>query len=83
VPGEGTIAEEIVALLREGPGVEVPSAETDLITSGLLDSLGLVELIDAAEQRFGVELPLEEMELEQLSSPAGLAELVRAQGGRP
>ncbi len=61
MPGEPEIAAEIITLLREGPGVEVPSADTDLIASGLIDSLGLVELIDAAEQRFGVELPLEEL----------------------
>jgi acyl carrier protein len=82
LPVEREIAEAIVVLIRETLDVEVPSVDTDLVASAALDSLGLVELIAAAEERFGVELPLDELELEQLSTPARLAELVRAQGGR-
>lgn len=77
------IVQVIIGLLRETLGVEVPSAKTDLIATALLDSLGLVELIHAIEQEFEVELPLDELEVEQLATPERLAELVDAQGGRP
>lgn len=82
MPVDLEIAQVIVALLRETLGVDVPSVDTDLIASAILDSLGLVELIGAVEERFGVELPLDEIELEQLSTPARLSELVREQGGQ-
>jgi acyl carrier protein len=82
LPVDLEIAQVIVALLRETLGVDVPSVDTDLIASAILDSLGLVELIGAVEERFGVELPLDEIELEQLSTPARLSELVREQGGQ-
>lgn len=82
MPPDTEISRAIVALLRETLNVDVPSVDTDLIASGMLDSLGLVELLAAAEQRFGVELALDELEIEQLSTPARLAELVQVQGGR-
>jgi acyl carrier protein len=81
LPVDHEVAELIVALLRETQSVDVASADTDLIASATLDSLGLVELIAAIEERFGVELPLEQLELEQISTAARLSELVQAQRG--
>ena len=47
--------------------------DEDLIESGLLDSLGLVELLHGIEQEFAVELPLEDLDLELLRSVRGIA----------
>ncbi len=44
------VCDRITRVIRETLGVEVPSHDTDLIDSGLLDSLGLVTLIVDVEQ---------------------------------
>jgi acyl carrier protein len=48
--------------------VQVPSADTDLIDAGLLDSLGLVELLVRLEETFGVEVPLDSLDIEDFRS---------------
>lgn len=48
--------QEIAALVCEACGLEAPPApETELLESGLLDSLGFIELLDALEDA-GVEI---------------------------
>ena len=64
-------------LLKEFPqlqGVEL-SADTELISSGLLDSFALVNLIALLEEAYRVELDVEEIELEALESPGAIAAL--------
>jgi acyl carrier protein len=43
------------------------SDELDLQASGVIDSLGLVELIAAVEERFGVEVDFEELDPDELT----------------
>jgi acyl carrier protein len=64
------------ALFVETFHVEVPSADTDLFESGMLDSLQLVELLLQLEQQFGVRLKIEGIELDDLRTLARLARLV-------
>jgi acyl carrier protein len=64
------------ALLLEELHVEVPSVDTDLLESGALDSVQLVDLLLIVEQRFGLGVPLESIEPGRLRSLASLAELV-------
>jgi D-alanine--poly(phosphoribitol) ligase subunit 2 len=47
--------------------------DQDLIESGLLDSLALVELLHGIEQEFAVELPLEDLDVDLLRSVRGIA----------
>ena len=56
--------------------VEVPSADTDLIEEGILDSFQLVELLVYLDEHFGVRIPLEELEIEDLRTLGRLAHLV-------
>lgn len=70
----------IVALIRETLHVEVPSPDTDLIESGLIDSLTLVSLITEIEYEFGLELPLDEFELDRFRSAERIAAFVTAHG---
>jgi acyl carrier protein len=53
--------------------IQVPSVETDLVETGLLDSLALVELLFAIEQRFGVDLSLGELDIENFRSVERIA----------
>ena len=72
------VCERIVRLLRESLGVEVPSTGTDLIESGLLDSLGLVSLLAEIEREFGFELPLDTLDVEDFRSVETAAAYVEA-----
>ena len=68
--------ERITRLLRDTLGVEVPSPETDLIETGLLDSLALVSLLAEIEREFGFELPLDTLEVEDFRTVATAAAYV-------
>jgi acyl carrier protein len=69
-------AERITRLIRDTLGVEVPSPDTDLIETGLLDSLALVSLLAEIEREFGFELPLESLDVEDFRTVASAAECV-------
>lgn len=64
---------EIVALLLETLNVEAPSINEDLLDTGLLDSLKIVELLVELEVRFGMTIPLNELEIDIFRSVAGIA----------
>lgn len=68
--------EDLRELLLEHLHVEVPSVDTDLLESGALDSLQLVDLLLVIEQRFGWRIPIESLDLDQLRSLTRLAGLV-------
>jgi acyl carrier protein len=68
--------QQITELLATHLHLEVPSAETDLLGSGLLDSLGLVELLALLEQQFAVQISLDELELDHFRSVASLAAFI-------
>ena len=70
--------ERIGEILAQTLGTPPPAAETDLVESGLLDSLALVELLVAVERDFGITFAPEELSLERFRSVAALADLVEA-----
>lgn len=64
------------ALFTEHFHIEVPSADADLLDSGILDSFQLVELLAAIERDFGVAIDIDRLELDDLRSLARIARLV-------
>jgi D-alanine--poly(phosphoribitol) ligase subunit 2 len=62
------LIERVQAVFTGSLNVDVPSTDTDLLESGLLDSLGLVSLLLHIEQEFGVSVSLEEMDFDQWRS---------------
>lgn len=78
-----SIVGELNALFSEQLHIEVPGPEADLIDSGLLDSLQLVQLLLHIEQHLGVRIPLEEVALDDLRSVARLAGLITARTALP
>ncbi len=68
-------ADELAATGRAG---ELPD-DFDLLIEGVMDSLGLLELVSALEQRFGVALDLEELDAEDLTKVGPIARVVAAQ----
>ena len=72
------LAREIAQLINDQLLVEVTSPEDDLLVSGVLDSLTLVQLLFDLERRFGVTIPLEELEIDDFRSINSIANLVQA-----
>jgi D-alanine--poly(phosphoribitol) ligase subunit 2 len=68
-----TTVERVWLLIRDALSVDVPDGDTDLIDSGLLDSLALVTLIVEIEDEFEVELPLEDFDLDRFRSVERIA----------
>ena len=62
------VTERIRTLIEKDLGVEVESEDTDLLESGLLDSLAVVTLIAALEDTFGCEFPLEDFDFDHFRS---------------
>jgi acyl carrier protein len=70
---------EITAVIRESLLVEPSSPHEDLLESGVLDSLTLIQLLVQMEDRFGVTIPLAELDIDDIRSVASLARLVADQ----
>lgn len=64
----------------QGAGAPVPvGRETMLIETGLLDSIGLVRLIQFVEERFGLSIPDADVTPDTFATPAALAAYVERQ----
>jgi pyruvate-formate lyase-activating enzyme/acyl carrier protein len=70
------LADEIRSLIVETLLVKVESADTDLLATGLLDPLGIIDLLTQLERRFEVRFDCQSLEFDDLRSPAMLAALV-------
>ena len=76
-----TIIERLGALFAESFHIEAPSSDTDLLESGILDSLQFVELLFQLEQHFEFRLKIDDVNLEDLRTLARIARLIAANGG--
>jgi len=76
VPAPSVLVAEITSVFEKEMHLKVPSPETDLFESGVLDSMAFVDLLLHLEQRFGLEVSLEDLELGNFRSIARIAELV-------
>lgn len=69
---------EITEVIAKNLLAEVSSPEDDLLGSGILDSLTLVQLLLELEHRFRITIPLEQLEIDDFRSVASLARLVQS-----
>jgi len=72
------LVHNLTRLFREKLFIDVPSIDTDLIESGLLDSLQLVKLLLHIEQDLGYRIPLDEISLDDLRSLERIARVIAA-----
>lgn len=63
----------IAALFASKLNVQVPSVETDLIDTGLVDSLTFVVFLAQLEQEFGIHVSLDDLDLDHFGSIARIA----------
>ena len=69
----------IVRIYREALDIEVGGLDVDVFEEGLLDSLGLVMLVSEIEERFGLRIPFETLEIDEFRTVRSLARIVEAQ----
>jgi acyl carrier protein len=74
----GAIA-RIQALFEDALSVPAPEPGVDIIDTGLLDSLALVTLLFELEVEFGVQIPLDSLEIEDFRTIERIAALVAGQ----
>lgn len=70
------VRERVANLFSCGMNLDVPSVDTDLFDTGVLDSLAFVELLLQLEQEFGVTTSVEDLEVENFKSIARIADFV-------
>lgn len=73
-----TIA-RIQALFEDALSLPAPAPDVDIIDRGLLDSLALVTLLFEMEVEFGVQIPLDSLEIEDFRTIERIAALVAAE----
>ena len=66
----------IIEIFVEYFDTRLASAEVDLLEERLVDSVKLVDLVLQIEERFGVTLAFEELEIEDFRTVARLAERI-------
>jgi acyl carrier protein len=75
IPGAAQLAEKIRdwVIAHRQPGVSVAGldADTDLIASGILDSVGFVEMLAYAEALLGQHIDLSDIDPEQFTKLGG------------
>jgi D-alanine--poly(phosphoribitol) ligase subunit 2 len=80
VTNANTIIERLGAVFVESFHIEVPSSDTDLLETGILDSFQLVELLYELEQHFGFRIKIEDIDIDDLRTLTRIARLVTATG---
>ena len=70
----------ILELIRNRLNIDVVDVDVDLIETGMVDSLALVTLITALEERFACELPLDDFDIENFRSARRITRYLDASG---
>lgn len=71
-----TTTDRVRLVIEEALSVDVPDADTDLIETGVIDSLGLVTMIAELEDEFRLELPLDDLDVDRFRSVNRIAEFL-------
>jgi acyl carrier protein len=70
------VHQKLTELFARKLNLNVPSVDTDLVETGLLDSLTLVELLAQLEETFGVSISTDDLEFENFRSITSIAVFV-------
>jgi acyl carrier protein len=71
-----TIQGTVVRIFRDKLDIEVSSSATDLLETGMIDSLKFVDLVYNLEQEFGITMSMESLEVDQFRTIADIVLLV-------
>jgi methoxymalonate biosynthesis acyl carrier protein len=67
---------QITELFLEKLNLEVPAPDTDLLETGMVDSLTFVELLLLLEQNFGLDVSIDELEIDNFRSVTSIATFI-------
>lgn len=76
-----SVQEGIAKLFLAKLKLDIPSVDTDLFETGVLDSLAFLELLVNLEQEFGVKVSIDTLEIEHFQSIARIADFVVSLNG--
>lgn len=74
--GAEEVHSRLTGLFREKLNVEVPSIDTDLYETGILDSMAFVELLAFLEKEFQMRLELNDIEIDNFKSIERITEFI-------
>jgi len=80
--GNRQLRAELVRLFSERLNAEVPSETTDLFETGVLDSQRFVELLLHIENEFGIQVSIEQFEIENFRSIDSITNSILQQKSR-
>jgi len=76
MPAYPALHNKIITLFSEKLNWEAPSIDTDLVETGILDSLALVNLLLHLEEEFGMKISIDKLEIDNFRCIAKIAEFV-------
>ncbi len=74
--GTTDVTTRLARLFQESLNLDVPSCESDLFETGVLDSLMFVELLLLLEREFGVTAAVDDLEVDNFRTIARIAAFV-------
>jgi acyl carrier protein len=77
-----SLEQRVARIFGDHLSIQVPGPEADLITSGLLDSLAIVELLYRIEQDMGVTIPVDDLDLADFRTVRSIAALLHRRGAQ-
>jgi acyl carrier protein len=76
VNGFDVLMGRVHGLLVDDLHLDCPTVDTDIVASGALDSFAMVELIVNVEEQFGVTVPVDQLDVNDLRSARRIADLL-------
>ena len=70
------LTRELAETLPSELNIEIPCPETDLFEEGILDSLGLIDLLLLMERRWGVTVSLDQLEMDNFRTLSRIAAFI-------
>jgi acyl carrier protein len=76
------IEERIQTILHQRLQVEAPASDEDLFQAGILDSLSFVDMLVALEDEFSIQIPLDQVDLNDFRSISKIGDYIVSQNRR-
>ena len=77
---DNRLRERVAGVFSGALHLDVPSFDTDLFDTGVLDSLAFVELLVQLEREFGVTTSVDDLEAEHFRSITSIAAFIESRG---
>lgn len=75
------VRDRLMEVFKQKLEIDVPSVDTDLMGTGLIDSLIFVELLFHIENEFGIAISMDKLELEYFRSVASIVQFIERREG--